>query len=554
MATATPVTKLRRNRSSRFPHRLTGKLIVILLLFVAVGCVVAVVFAMRHWPFAKGPVLDELGEAGDSQVQVRAFHETYFPSPGCVLEGLIFRHGDANSTPLITIDKLTIQGTYAGMLAMRVKRVTVQGLHIVVPPFGTGRAFHTSKSKITVGELVANGAVLEFALHEPDKPPLRFDIREASLKNVGWSGPTSYRVKVHNPTPPGEITAEGKFGVWSESEPENTPVSGNYTLSQADLSVYGGIAGTLSSSGTFDGNLGRIEITGKTDTPDFVVKSGGHPMHLTSDFRAHVDAIHGDTFLEHVGADFWKTHFDAQGDIIESMAGSKDGGGKIAKIDLASSHARIEDLLLLFVEAEHAPMSGPVKLHAHVELLSGKEEFLRKIKLSGGFGVGAGTFTDPSTQQDINNLSAGARGEKNKNKNDKIKEDKDDPETVLTDLAGEVNVLGGTARFSDLSFGIPGAAARMQGTYDLTNYKIDLRGQLKLDSKLSYTQSGTKALLLRALDPLFKKRKTREIVPVHIYGTYKHPAFGLDLNDKAAQEVGRPSHKAARAEPGSSQK
>jgi hypothetical protein len=550
MATATSITVQKRSRHQKRPLWLTGKLIGIILFVVAAGCILLVVLAMRYWPFAKGPVLDDLGVASDSQVQVRSFHETYFPSPGCVLEGLVFHHGDANSTPLMTIDRLTIQGSYAGMLAMQVKRMTVEGLHIVVPPFGTGAAFHTSKSKITVGELIANGAVLEFALHEAGKPPLRFDIHELSLQNVGWSGPLTYRVKIHNPNPPGEITAEGNFGVWSESEPENTPVSGSYTFDQADLGVYEGIAGKLSSTGKFDGNLGRIEIAGKTDTPDFVVKSSGHPTHLTSDFRAHVDAIHGDTFLEHAGADFWKTHVDAQGDVI----GAKDGSGKVAKIDFSSSHARIEDLLLLFVEAKRAPMSGAVKLHAHVELPSGKEEFLKRVKLRGGFGVGSGTFTDPSTQQDVNKLSAGARGEKDKNKEDKNKDEKDDPETVVTDLAGEVNLLGGTARFSDLSFGVPGAAASLQGTYDLSNYKIDLRGQLKLDSKISNTENGTKALLLKALDPIFKKRKKREIVPVHISGTYKQPAFGLDLGDKAAQAVPRPSHKAAKTEPGSSQK
>jgi hypothetical protein len=550
MATGTPITEQKRRAHPMFPPWLTGKTVGILSLVLTVGFMIAVIFAMRHWPFAKGRVLNDLGEASDSQVQVRTFHETLFPSPGCVLEGLVFHHGDANSTPLITIDKLTIQGSYAGMLAMQVKRVTVDGLHITIPPFGTGPAFHTSKSKITVGELVANGAVLEFALHETDRPPLRFDIREASLKNVGWLGPTAYQVKIHNPNPPGEIAVEGKFGVWSEGAPENTPVSGNYTFEQADLSVYQGITGTLSSTGKFEGNLGRIEIVGKTDTPDFLVKSGGHPTRLTSEFQAHVDAIHGDTFLDHVGADFRKTHIDAQGDVI----GSKDGAGKIAKLDFSSSHARIEDLLLFFVEAKRAPMSGAVRLHAHVELPAGKEEFLKRVKLRGGFGVDSGIFTNSSTQQDIDRLSASARGGKDKNKESKNKNEKDDPETVLTDLSGQVSMLGGSARFTDLSFGVPGAAARFQGTYDLSNYKVDLRGQLKLDSRISNTESGTKALLLKALDPFFKKRKNREIVPVHISGTYKHPAFGLDFHDKAAQDVQRPSHKAAKAEPASSQK
>jgi len=43
------------------------------------------------------------------------------------------------------------------------------------------------------------------------------------------------------------------------------------------------------------------------------------------------------------------------------------------------------------------------------------------------------------------------------------------------------------------------------------------------------------------MDPFFKKRKKEEILPVRISGTYHNPAFGLDLNDKKAQQVAVPS-------------
>jgi hypothetical protein len=33
-----------------------------------------------------------LQESSDSTVTVRSFHRTYFPSPGCVLEGVEFHH------------------------------------------------------------------------------------------------------------------------------------------------------------------------------------------------------------------------------------------------------------------------------------------------------------------------------------------------------------------------------------------------------------------------------------------------------------------------------
>jgi hypothetical protein len=139
-------------------------------------------------------------------------------------------------------------------------------------------------------------------------------------------------------------------------------------------------------------------------------------------------------------------------------------------------------------------------------------------------------FTKPSTQEGVNKLSAGALGEK----------DPVDPETVLTDLTGQVNLLGGTAHFSDLAFNVPGASARVHGTYNLLDHKIDLRGQMQVDSKISNTETGTKAFLLKMMEPFFKKKNKGEIVPVRISGNYEHPTFGLDLNDRKAQRVPDP--------------
>jgi hypothetical protein len=105
----------------------------------------------------------------------------------------------------------------------------------------------------------------------------------------------------------------------------------------------------------------------------------------------------------------------------------------------------------------------------------------------------------------------------------------EDAETVLTDLKGQVVLEGGIAKFSNLSFGVPGAKARMYGTYNLLNHKIDLHGRMRVDTQISKTTTGVKALLLKVMDPFFKKKKKGEVVPVHISGTYEHPQFGLDL-------------------------
>jgi hypothetical protein len=42
-----------------------------------------------------------------------------------------------------------------------------------------------------------------------------------------------------------------------------------------------------------------------------------------------------------------------------------------------------------------------------------------------------------------------------------------------------------------------------------------------------------KSFLLKAIDPIFKKKRKGEVVPVHIAGTYRHPQFGLDLTRPA---------------------
>ncbi len=174
-------------------------------------------------------------------------------------------------------------------------------------------------------------------------------------------------------------------------------------------------------------------------------------------------------------------------------------------------------------------MSGMVSFHAKVSIPPGQRPFLEKVELKGDFGIDAGSFTKSDTQEGVNRLSRGALGEEDHHKTEK---DEDDPETVLSDLKGHILLRDGTARFSNLSFSVPGALAQMQGTYNLITEKIDLRGTLKTDSEPSDTTHGMKALMLKVLDPFFKKKHAGYAMPVKITGTYEHPAFGLDLNDR----------------------
>jgi hypothetical protein len=501
----------------------TRKFLAIAAAIGVLAVCLAVVLFSRLWPFDRSVILQDLAEASGGTVEARSFHKTYLPFPGCILEGVIFHHGEKSQRPLITIDRLTIRGSYVGMFTHHVERIIADGARVYIPAFGSGVHFQTQHSNIIVNEVVANGTVVEFESRDPQKKPLTFDIHEGSVRNVGWNGPLAYRLKLHNPEPPGEIEAAGEFGVWRKDDPGETPFSGQYKFKDADLHVFHGIAGKLSSGGKFGGVLKHLDVTGSTDVPDFEVVSSGHKVELITEFNAYVNAMNGDTFLNRVDGHFRRTHVMARGSIAK-IPGRK---GKTTLIDLEAPRGRIEDVLWLFVTEPRAPMSGPVGLKAKVEIPPGERPFLEKVKLQGVFGVDEGSFTKTETQQDVNKLSAGARGE-----------NKDDAETVMTDLKGQVALENGTAKFADLSFSVPGAKAGLHGNYNIINHRIDLHGPLKVDTAISKTSSGMKSMLLKVMDPFFKKRKKGEVVPVHISGTYEHPQFGLDLMGKEGQESG----------------
>jgi len=105
------------------------------------------------------------------------------------------------------------------------------------------------------------------------------------------------------------------------------------------------------------------------------------------------------------------------------------------------------------------------------------------------FGIDAGSFAKFETQQGVNNLSGGARGEEDHHRSE---QDEAEAESVLSDLKGHLLLKNGTVRLSNLSFSVPGAVANLQGTYNLVSETIDLRGTLKTDSEPSKTTHGAK--------------------------------------------------------------
>src|SRR5581483_6441046 len=295
----------------------TSVLVIIFLTGVTVLC--------ARWPFSEQKVVKNLRDTSMSNVQVGRFHGRYFPRPGCVLERVTFQHNPKPGTPpLITAQRITIEGSFFGLFAKRVGSVRVEGMRILVPPRGSGESFETpSRSTVVIDRLIADDAVLEIASRDPGKRPLKFSFHEFTLRDVGSRGPASFHANFSNPKPPGEITTDGKFGPWNDTDVGKSPVSGEYVFRGADLGVFKAIAGTLSSPGKFSGTLDHIAVAGSTDVPNFTVTSSSHKLELQTRFQAEVNGENGDTFLQNVIAHFWRTTVFSEGSVAEE--GTKKG-------------------------------------------------------------------------------------------------------------------------------------------------------------------------------------------------------------------------------------
>jgi AsmA-like C-terminal region len=350
------------------------------------------------------------------------------------------------------------------------------------------------------------------------KDPLVFDIKTLHMHGASSTSPLSFEAELVNAKPPGQIDSKGKFGPWNKEEPGDTPVSGNYTFRNADLGLFKGISGTLSSDGAYRGALGRIEVAGHTDVPDFMVTLVGNPVHLTTDYHAVVDGTNGNTYLQSVTARLGGSTILANG----SIEGKRNTPGKIVSLEATVTDGRLEDMLRLGVHDRTPPLTGAVSFHSKIIIPPGKVDVVHKMKLDGAFVVGAAEFTRLNVQQKVDELSHRGKGNP---------DDADAP-TVASNFRGNFMLNDGMLGLRNLSFNVPGVAIELNGKYGLVSQSMDFRGTAKLDASLSQTTTGIKSVLLKAVDRLFKKKGSNvgAVIPIRISGTKDKPSFGLDLS------------------------
>ena len=494
-------------------------------------------------------IVGYLSDRLDSDVSLGDLHLRVFPRLHAEGADLIIRqHGREDAPPLITVKKFAVDADLMRLIRKHVAHVQLNGLDIEIPPdrhpdsgddghapagsapAASDRVAATSGRDnpanatdagavgrgIVIDAMDSSDARLAIISSRPDKASKVWNIHTLHMTTVGVDQAMGYQATLTNGIPRGEIVTSGRFGPWRRDEPGRTPLDGTYTFEHADLSIFKGIAGMLSSKGSFGGTLARIDANGETDTPDFTVNVSGHPFPLHTKFHTLIDGTNGDTRLERIDASFLKSSLVAHGAVVDTP-GDK---GREVRLDVDMTHARIEDVMKMAVKASKPPMTGALKLITTFLLPPGQTDVVERLQLDGRFAIAEARFTSYDVQGKINSLSHHGRGEAPDTPN----------ASVVSNFQGRFRLGHGALRLPELQFSVPGATVKLAGTYALKPETLDFKGMLLLDAKVSQTQSGIKSMLLKLIDPLFKQKDgSGSAIPIRLSGTRKAPSFGLDF-------------------------
>jgi hypothetical protein len=479
--------------------------------------------ALSRTDLLRNALVQTLNDHLDADVELASFEVKTFPTLRIHGDGLKLKlKNQQNPAPFIEIRHFEVAGGLLGMLhrQRRFTSVELEGLRITIPP-RTGndkeagnKAATAVAGPVLVEHVTARDAQLIIVPKEPGKEPKIWAIHTLELDSVGFNRSMPFTATLSNPIPLGEIATTGSFGPWMKGDPGRTPLSGRYSFEHADLSTIDGIGGMLSSTGTFAGILSRIDVDGKTSTPDFRLDIGGQPVPLETTFHSVVDGTNGNTYLHQVSAILGETAIEASGEV----ASAPHVKGRTVKIDMTIRNGRIEDLLQLAVNTRKPVMLARIGLHAVMTLPPGHQKVADRLQLAGRFALEHAEFTDRDVKTQIAQLSRRAQGKKAG----------EAMGSITSDMRGQFTMRDGHIHFEALRFGVPGADVQLSGGYGLRNEQLNFDGTLSIDAPVSKAMGGgIKGFFLKPFDPIFRKEGHGAVVPITITGPRAEPKFGV---------------------------
>jgi len=502
----------------------------ILLFAIALAKKRAAELRTRAW------IVQSLEQKFQSNVELADFHVRIFPEMTVSGEGLSLHYwATPEASPLIRIEKFSFSLGLLGVFRAprRIEQIKLKRMVISIPPreqrqpAAPRQAKNLNIPQVVVGTIEIEDLHLLTLSKKPGAEPLDWEIHDLKLYDVGAEKPFAFEGTLTNAKPKGEIATSGDFGPWDGDDPGSTPVSGTYAFDDADLGPFPGIAGILSSTGKYAGELDRLAVNGETDTPDFSLDNVGKPIALHTDYSATVDGTNGDTQLHPVHAILGQSEIVASGRVINVPQ-----QGHQITLDVTTPKARIEDILQLAINSDKPFLRGPIRVAAKLSLPPGKQKVIDKMSLDGTFAITNGRWASAAMREKLESFSRHAEG----------KPEDEDAGSAVTDLKGRFILKNSMITFSKLTFSVPGAGVELAGTYDIHSQKIDMQGHLRMKAKLSQTTTGVKSFFLKAIDPLFSKNGAGTELPITITGTQEAPVFGVSVfHKKIERQLSKPA-------------
>jgi hypothetical protein len=556
-------------------HRwLKWTLSVVLVVFVALA--IGVTIAMRRAePVMRAYIVQALEDHFHSRVELDSFHVSV--ASGLWAEGTglrIWPPAQVNGVtvpaptpdqPLMSLDEFRFHAPlrFSPNTPVHISVVQLKGLTVDIPPKSrfahepaADQSGDQSGNKSAVKKALLNFVVdsvlcvdthLRIETSKPGKLPLDFVIATLKLTHIKAGGAMDFNAQLTNAKPVGTIFTTGNFGPWSVEDPGDSPVSGQYRFENANLGDFKGIAGTLNSTGKYDGTLRNLIVDGVTDTPDFQLTHFGSPMPLHTEFHATVDATNGDTWLDPVNATLGQSQFIVHGEIVrvpDTSAEAKPQAGQTARAPRMKGHdislmvdiphGRMEDFLHLVSSSGSALLTGTLAMKTSLEIPPGKEPVHQRIKLKGSFTLDDAQFTDAKIQQRIGDLSLRGQGQPKEAKK------QDSTADVRSTMQSDFQMGNAIITLPDLKYSVPGADIDMKGTYGVDGGALNFIGTARMQATVSQMVGGWKGFLLKPADRFFKKDGAGTEVPIHIDGTREHPDFGVDIKGMKTTSPQRP--------------
>ncbi len=522
----------------------------IFLLLIAGSWIAARILASRIEPFARERFVAYLEERFNASVEIGELDVSlpindpykFVVSRGrgsrlnlSVRDVKVSQPGLEDLPPLLEWKTLKVAVDFPSLFedTVDVKHVAISDFHFTVPPKGRRPALAKNHApagstegdetegaekrapRVILEEIVADGMKLTVLSSNPAKAPLKFDLRRLRLFGAAPGAPLRYEADLTNPKPPGVVHSTGHFGPYVTSEPGSSPLDGNFYFEKADLSVFKGIRGILSSTGTFSGQLDRIVADGVAETPEFGLSYSKNTVKLVTKYHAIIDGTNGNTELRPVEATIGSTKLVCDGS-VERFPGEN---GKTVGLRVTAKDGDLRDILLLAMKDDQAPLRGKITMDIDLKVPPGAGQYADRLLVSGKFKLHDGQFTNKDTQEKLNEMSSRALG----HPTEPVSED------VTTDFDGNFRLRDRVLRFTRLRFFIPGAAIHLDGDFNLASDDLDFHGKLRTDAKLSQMmKTRWKRWALKPVDPFFSKDGAGAQFNIAITGTRENPKFGLD--------------------------